>query len=266
VINDDVLLRAYDEQLRGISHTGRPGLIVEHDGPVLRVAGQAQGFVTGPRDLGVTGAALDKLIARQRDYFAARGESVEWKTRGHDLPADLPDRLVAAGFAPEERETVVIGVAAELAASPVVPAGATLTEVSADAEIREIVAMESEIWGHDWSWLAGELIARRTAAPGDIEFFAVREDRTGRMVSAAWLSYYPGSDFAALMGGSTLAAWRGRGVYRALVAVRARRAVARGVRYLQVDASDDSAPILRRLGFRAVTTTTPYVWTPPRAT
>jgi hypothetical protein len=38
---------------------------------------------------------------------------------------------------------------------------------------------------------------------------------------------------------------------------------ARGVRYLQVDASDDSAPILRRLGFRAVTTTTPYIWTPP---
>ncbi|NUS14322.1 MAG: GNAT family N-acetyltransferase, partial [Streptomyces sp.] len=26
--------------------------------------------------------------------------------------------------------------------------------------------------------------------------------------------------------------------------------------------SDDSAPILRRLGFTAVTTTTPYVWTP----
>jgi hypothetical protein len=37
----------------------------------------------------------------------------------------------------------------------------------------------------------------------------------------------------------------------------------RGVRYLEVDASDDSAPILRRLGFRAVTTTTPYVWMPP---
>lgn len=55
----------------------------------------------------------------------------------------------------------------------------------------------------------------------------------------------------------------GRGIYRALVAARAQRAAARGVRYLQVDASADSAPILRRLGFHAVTTTTPYVWTPP---
>jgi hypothetical protein len=265
VINDDVLLRAYDDQLRGISHTQRSGLIVEQDGPVLRVSGQSRGFVTGPRDLGVTGARLDELIARQRDFFAARGEAVEWKTRGHDLPADLPDRLRAAGFVPEEQETVVIGVAAELAADPVVPAGVTLGEVSSDADIHQIAALETEIWDHDWSWLAGELISRRSAAPDDIEFFAVREEGSGRMVSAAWLSYYPGSDFAAFMGGSTLAAWRGRGIYRALVAVRARRAVTRGVRYLQVDASDDSAPILRRLGFRAVTTTTPYVWAPPGA-
>ncbi|NED79104.1 GNAT family N-acetyltransferase, partial [Streptomyces sp. SID11233] len=31
----------------------------------------------------------------------------------------------------------------------------------------------------------------------------------------------------------------------------------------QVDASADSAPILRRLGFLELTTTTPYIWTPP---
>ena len=40
-------------------------------------------------------------------------------------------------------------------------------------------------------------------------------------------------------------------------------AQARGCRLLEVDASDDSRPILERLGFTAVTTTTPYVWTPP---
>jgi hypothetical protein len=33
-------------------------------------------------------------------------------------------------------------------------------------------------------------------------------------------------------------------------------------RITAVDASDDSAPILRRLGFEAVTATTPYVWSP----
>jgi hypothetical protein len=37
---------------------------------------------------------------------------------------------------------------------------------------------------------------------------------------------------------------------------------ARGIRYLEVDASSESRPILERLGFDAVTTTTPYIWSP----
>jgi hypothetical protein len=39
--------------------------------------------------------------------------------------------------------------------------------------------------------------------------------------------------------------------YRALVALRAEQAAARGFRYLWVNASDDSAPILQRLGLPA---------------
>jgi GNAT superfamily N-acetyltransferase len=263
VVGDEVLLRAYDEQMRGLAHQGRPGITIEQDGPLLRVAGQSRGFVAGLRDLGVDGDELDALIARQREFFAARGEAVEWKTRGHDLPADLTERLRAAGFVPENQETVLIGVAADMAADPVLPSGASLCEVTADADMRAIAAMESEVWGQDWSWLADDLIDRIRSAPDDIAVFAVHDRATGRLVSAAWLVFYPGTEFAGLWGGSTLAAWRSRGIYRALVAVRAQRAVERGTRYLEVDASDDSAPILRRLGFRAVATTTPYVWTPP---
>ena len=46
------------------------------------------------------------------------------------------------------------------------------------------------------------------------------------------------------------------------MAARARLAVERGYRYLQVDASDNSRPILERLGFVALTETVPYVFTP----
>jgi GNAT superfamily N-acetyltransferase len=59
-----------------------------------------------------------------------------------------------------------------------------------------------------------------------------------------------------------VAHWRGRGIYRALVAHRARIAAGRGIRYLQVDASSQSRPILRRLGFVPLSTTTPYVYQP----
>jgi len=47
------------------------------------------------------------------------------------------------------------------------------------------------------------------------------------------------------------------------VAHRATVAAERGYRYLRVDASPESRPILERLGFVAITTVTPYAWTPP---
>ena len=86
----------------------------------------------------------------------------------------------------------------------------------------------------------------------------------GRTVAcAAWIRFEQDTEFATLWGGATLPQWRRRGIYRASVAHRARLAAERGFRYLQTDASDDSRPILERLGFTAVTTTTPYVWSPP---
>jgi GNAT superfamily N-acetyltransferase len=82
------------------------------------------------------------------------------------------------------------------------------------------------------------------------------------VVSAGWIRYVPGTEFATLWGGSTLPAWRGKGIYRALVAYRAHLAVRRGYPLLQVDPSDDSRPILERNGFIAIATTTPYVFQP----
>jgi hypothetical protein len=74
------LLAAYDQQMRRESANLPRGVWHERDGPVVRVVGRHEGFISTPRDVGVRGADLDRLIARQRDYFAARGEPVEWKT------------------------------------------------------------------------------------------------------------------------------------------------------------------------------------------
>lgn len=65
-------------------------------------------------------------------------------------------------------------------------------------------------------------------------------------------------EFASLWGGGTIPAWRQRGVFRSLVAYRAEIARDRGFRYLQVDASPASRPILQRLGFVELAKTTPY--------
>lgn len=209
----------------------------EKDGPPLRIVGQFRGFVSGPRELGVDGDSLDGLIVRQRHFFAARGEAVGWKTRGHDTPADSPNGSARPHFVPEDREAVLIERAADMAVrEPVRPHGVTLRRVSADAGMRRIAAMESTVWGQDRSWLADDLVGGVAAAPDEIAVHVA--EAGGELVSAAWPAFRAGTAFASLGGGSTLAEWRGRGIYRALVATRAALATARGVTYLHVDASD----------------------------
>jgi hypothetical protein len=136
------LLAAFDEQARTESPSPPAGVWYEHDGPLLRVVGQERGFISAPREPGARGAELDRLIARQRDYFARRGEAAEWKTYDYDEPADLPARLRAAGFAPEDTETVVVALTADVAAEPVLPPGVVVRQVTADADLRRISAMD----------------------------------------------------------------------------------------------------------------------------
>ena len=78
-------------------------------------------------------------------------------------------------------------------------------------------------------------------------------------VAAGRIEFHAGTAFASLWGGGTLLAWRGRGIFRSLVAHRAALAAQRGFSQLYVDARDESRPILERLGFVALTTTTPFI-------
>src|SRR5690348_6113557 len=113
------LLAACEQQLRGDMADPMPaGWRVERDGPVLRHYTESGGHIEYRSVAGLAPDELDALIARQRDAFDARGEEVEWKWRSHDLPADLPDRLLAAGFRPEDPETVVVGLAEPLTVDP----------------------------------------------------------------------------------------------------------------------------------------------------
>ncbi len=256
------MLEDFDRQLRGRGAETLPaGAWAELDGPLVRVLGLGRRGFVGYRDLaGLDGAELDALIARQVEVFAARGEAFEWKLYGHDRPDDLSVRLRRAGFVPEDRETVLIASVPEVASTPRLPAGVVLREVTQIADFERIAGLEEAVWGEDHSDLPAGLAGERTAAPDAL--VVVAAEAAGEVVCAAWVRFPPAPDFATLGGGSTLEAWRGRGIYRALVAHRATLAAERGCRYLQVDASDESRPILERLGFVAVTTTTPFIWTP----
>jgi GNAT superfamily N-acetyltransferase len=257
---DSGLLALHDQQVRGsiasrLPHNWKP----LWDGPVLQVATPARGFAFAQDLDGLGVEELDLLIGRVRDRSAALGQAVEWKTYGHDRQ-DLTERLRLAGFAPEDQETVVIGMASDLTAAGNDPDGIAIRATTDPADLRRIAAMESEVWNVDWSWLADDLLARIDSGPENIVILIA--ETAAEVVSAGWLVIIPGTEFAALWGGSTLPQWRQKGIYRALVARRAQIASDRGIKYLLVDASKESSPILQRLGLHPVSTTTPWVWSP----
>jgi GNAT superfamily N-acetyltransferase len=259
------LLAAYDTQVRERVPDPLPrGVTVERDGPLVRFFGLGgRGFVVY-RDLaGLEGADLDELIKRQVRVFAERDERFEWKLHGHDRPDDLSQRLLAAGFVPEETETIVIAPVADIAGEVRVPEGVSLREVTSRIDFERIAALEQAVWGDEdqQNWLVNMLESERAVDPDALTIVVAEAGPT--VVCAAWIRFERNTEFATLWGGATLQEWRRRGIYRATVAHRANLAAGRGLRYLETDASDDSRPILERLGFTAVTTTTPYVWSPP---
>ena len=196
------LLAAYHEQVRDVLPSKQPeGVVVDSDGPLVRVSGgKHHGYVVY-RDLaGATGAELDALIERTRDYFSSRNEAFEWKTHSYDEPADLPDRLTSAGFVAGEVETVVIGLAEELTGEPELPAGVSIRQVSEPVDFERIAALHTEIWNEDWGWLAADLADRQAAYPDDIAIFVA--EAGSQLITPAWLVRDPGSEFATLWGGA----------------------------------------------------------------
>lgn len=199
---------------------------------------------------------IDAVVAR----FRALDHETEWKVHGHDRPADLGARLLARGFKRGGQETLmVLDIAADGRAVPP-PAGIAIRRVEAAAGLADVVAIENEVWNENHGWL-GEALAGEMAR--DSRSLAVFVAYAGsKPVSAGWIRFHGNRPFATLWGGSTLAAYRSRGIYRRLVALRAALAKPRGVRYLAVEASDDSRPILERNGFRALTVIDSYFWQP----
>ncbi|MFF0484518.1 GNAT family N-acetyltransferase [Streptomyces sp. NPDC004435] len=255
-LRDHRLLDLYDRQLRREARPDGPDCRVERSGAVVRQTGPAHAW-NGVLWSGLDEHTADAAIAEQLAHYRAEGVPFEWKLYAHDGPADLGARLVAAGFTPEEPETLMAAESDAQAGAVPLPAGVELREVTDAEGVRQVVEVHERAFGTDSSDLGRRLLDRMAADPGTVT--AVLALAGGVPVSAARLELCPGTDFAGLWGGGTVEEWRGRGLYRALVAHRARVAATRGHRYVQVDAAPTSRPILQRLGFVPLTTTTPYV-------
>jgi GNAT superfamily N-acetyltransferase len=253
------VLALYDRDMREGAQPDSPESRVERVGKVVRQVSSEQGW-NGVvwSDLDDSGA--DAAIAEQIAYFSGIGREFEWKLYGHDLPVDLGQRLRSAGFTAQPEETLMIGEVADLILDAEPPEGIRVLPVTDRAGVGLVADVHEAAFGTDSTRLRHQLLAQLTADPDTVVAVVALAGDTP--VSAARMELVPGTRFAGLWGGGTVEAWRGRGIYRALVALRAQEAVERGYRYLQVDALPTSRPILERLGFEPLTTTTPYLYTP----
>lgn len=259
------LLAVYDEHLRGAGEVASATRSTTH-GPLWLARFGRHGLVTYRSLAGLDGEQVDALVARAAAYFAADAEveEWEWKTRSHDEPTDLPRRLEAAGLVAEEVETIMLGEAAALAAMEVVlPDGVEVrrVDVGPDREtwLARAAALQRGIFGQGPT--DAEVVARFADAGRDgIGRSGMWVAARGEQVLAAGrLEVVADTPCAGLWGGGVHRDARGQGLYRALVAARARWALERGVRFLHSDCTAMSRPILARAGLVAVTTSTPYV-------
>jgi GNAT superfamily N-acetyltransferase len=252
----DAILAAFDDQIRRHPQPQGPDGRVEAGDGVVRVIAGGDGWsgVTWS-DLGDRDA--DAAIAAVIGRFAHLPHEWEWKHYSHDRPPDLPARLRAAGLRPEPAEALLVAEIAGLALDTPPPAGVHVQAVADAAGVDALVGVHDAVFGEDHSGLGRAMLGGLRDEPAAMTGVVAYAGAVP--VAAARVEFHPGTDFAGLWGGGTLPDWRRRGLFRALVAFRARLAAERGFRYLQVDALPASRPILQQLGFVELATTTPFV-------
>jgi GNAT superfamily N-acetyltransferase len=254
----EALLAVYDRELR--REISYPGMRREVTPTVIRHIGERGDEATvlySQLDERSADAAIQEQIA----YFGGLGLAFEWKAFAHDAPADLVQRLSAHGFEVEQPPDAIMALDLERApAALFTPITHDIRRIDDPAQMPAVLRIQEEVWNEDRAGLAERLAADLRADPDQLSVYMAYID--GVAASSAWIYFHPATQFASLWGGSTLPAYRKRGLYHALLAVRAQLARARGVRYLTVDASPMSRPILESSGFHVLTQAWACLWHP----
>jgi GNAT superfamily N-acetyltransferase len=208
-------------------------------------------------DAAAVGAVIDGEIA----HFGRHGGPFEWTLFGHDAPSDLIVHLGARGFDIDEPEEVMTLDLTGTLTSLVGRRHPAVREVGVEG-LPAVQALSERVWKRDFSGLYKRL-EHHLSLPGYLRMFVAEVE--GVTASVAWIYLHPGIRFAGLYGGSTLAAYRGRGLYSALLAARVAVAREAGYRFLTVDAGPMSRPIVLRHGFEPLAWARACVWRPPGA-
>ena len=232
-----------------------PGIEVV-DTPRYRLTLQPDYPMPGPNSVAwirCTEAELDDVVDEVHTTVSPRRLPLMWVLDPGTEPATCGDLLARRGILPEPRSprvaVMVLPVEHGVASPPI--RGLELHDALAEPEsFRRSDAVNAEAFADRER--DPERQERRRAnqlAAGNRRVLLATID--GEPAGSAGMTLYPPHG-AILNGGAVRARFRGRGVYRALVAARMDIARAERVPGVQVWAGPMSAPILERLGFEPV--------------
>jgi GNAT superfamily N-acetyltransferase len=201
----------------------------------------------------VPAADLASTVGAEVERSRRCGCTLEWQVYGHDSPETLSRVLESHGFRAGEPAAVM---ALELSILPhCLGHGLEVRRIRDAATLQDYELVLTLSWGRsDFAEHRAFLQMYLERWP---EHSAVFVGYLGGVpVSCGRVLLNPGTQFAHLAGGATVPEQRGRGFYSRLVAVRAEAARGSGARFLSVDASGASEPVLAKLGFRTITAVT----------
>jgi len=215
----------------------------------------------------LTATTANATIREQVAYFQGLNQRFEWKHFTHDQPTDMLDRLRAHGFEIGEAEAALVLDLTAASDGLFNTRGLDVRKITDSGQVHHVLSVQSRVFGgvdemdEADNPIADQLAGEMQAHSDSVSLYAVYMD--GDVISAAWVRYTAGdSQFASLWGGATLTAYRGRGAYSALLAARAAEARERERRFLTVDASPMSQPILEKHGFQLIGHSHPCEWSP----
>jgi len=190
-------------------------------------------------------AEVDEVIDRTIAEYRALGIRFRWSVGPDSRPADLAERLARRGL----RSSVTCAMASRTdAARDGVPDGVRVEEVDARS-----VDLFTRVMAEGWSMDPGPLHRLHEALLADPHRRQRLQLAYHRGAPAAVAAHVVFPRSAYLLGAVVLPAFRGRGLYRALVQWRLRDAAARGLPLATSLANEStSAPILARMGFVTV--------------